>query len=258
MASQMFPLISEEAQNRAREQLAQFQLPLQFLTELVEHQASVSFPKDALIFRRGSTAHVSYWVVSGLVKVYCPVSDGRSVIMKVAGPGDLIGFIDHIGTAGRRVQALQAQAMTKTVLAIFSREHVLTLLKTLDSNSLISLLENVNTAWSGRFSWWMGILGLSFRERLQSTLQQLAARFGARESRGTLLTLELSHQELAEMIASSRPMVTRLIAEFIEDGILARQGKHYILLNDVRKWSRRHQNPGESRGTSPHSRISSG
>ena len=32
------------------------------------------------------------------------------------------------------------------------------------------------------------------------------------------------------MIASSRPMVSRLIAESIEHGQLARQGKHYILL----------------------------
>ena len=32
------------------------------------------------------------------------------------------------------------------------------------------------------------------------------------------------------MIASSRAMVSRLIAEFIEHGQLARQGKHYILV----------------------------
>jgi CRP/FNR family cyclic AMP-dependent transcriptional regulator len=235
MAVQMAPQIPTEAQNRAWEQLALLHLPTQFLTELAEHQAAVTFPKHAFIFRRGATAHVSYWVVSGLVKVCCPVSDGRAVTMRVAGAGDLIGFIDQIGLAGRRVQALQAQAMTKSVLAIVSRDHVLTLLKTLNADSLISLLENVNTTWSTTLSWWMGFLGLSSRERLQAILQHLAARFGVRESRGTLLTLELSHQEFAEMIASSRPMVTKLIAEFIEHGLLARQGKHYILLKQCKK-----------------------
>jgi CRP/FNR family cyclic AMP-dependent transcriptional regulator len=233
MTAQMPPRVLGEAQRRAEEQVSRLHLPLQFLTELLEHQAPVSFPKDALIFRRGSTADVTYWIVSGLVKVYCPVSDGGAVIMRVAGPGDLIGFIDDIGSAGRRVQALQAQAMTKTVLGIFTRNHVLTLLKTLNADSLISLLENLNTAWSATLSWWIGFLGLSFRERLQSTLQDLAARFGAPESRGILLTLELSHGELAEMIASSRPMVTRLLAEFVNQGFLARQGKQYILLNKV-------------------------
>ena len=33
------------------------------------------------------------------------------------------------------------------------------------------------------------------------------------------------------MIASSRPMVSRLIAEMMDQQVLARQGKHYILLN---------------------------
>ncbi len=45
-----------------------------------------------------------------------------------------------------------------------------------------------------------------------------------------LLTLELSHQELAEMIGSSRAMVSRLIAELMESGELARQGRHYIFV----------------------------
>jgi hypothetical protein len=33
------------------------------------------------------------------------------------------------------------------------------------------------------------------------------------------------------MIASSRPMVSRLMAEMMRQRIIARQGKHYILLS---------------------------
>ena len=199
--------VSQEAQRRAQEQLAHLQLPLQFMTELIEHQASVSFSKGEPIFLRSSTADVAYWVTSGLVNVYCPVSNGSAVLARVAGPGDLIGVIDTIGAGGRRVQALEARALTKTAVAIFTRDHMLTLLKTLNADSLVSLVENVNTAWSTAFTWWIGFLGLPFRERLQSTFRHLALRFGVRESRGILLTLELSHDDLAEMIASSRSTV---------------------------------------------------
>ena len=48
-----------------------------------------------------------------------------------------------------------------------------------------------------------------------------------------LLTVELSHDDLAEMIASSRPMVSRLIADMMDQRVIARQGKHYILLNNT-------------------------
>jgi hypothetical protein len=34
------------------------------------------------------------------------------------------------------------------------------------------------------------------------------------------------------MIGSSRPMVSRLIAEMVQNRVLAREGKHYILLAD--------------------------
>jgi Crp-like helix-turn-helix domain len=73
---------------------------------------------------------------------------------------------------------------------------------------------------------------LSYRERLEAMLSEVAARFGVKETRGTLLTLELGHDDWAEMIGSSRPMVSRLIAEMVQNRILAREGKHYILLSD--------------------------
>lgn len=151
--------------------------------------------------------------------------------MRVAGPGDFVGVIDCIGTSARRVQAFEAEAMTKVSVAIFTRDHVFAMLKTMNPASLVALLEDVNTTWSEVFSWCAKFLGMSFRERLQGIFQYLACRYGVRDSRGIMLTLELSHDDLAEMIASSRPMVSRLITESMERGELARQGKHYILTN---------------------------
>jgi CRP-like cAMP-binding protein len=107
------------------------------------------------------------------------------------------------------------------------------MLKILNVDDLISLIENVNTAWSVFCRHWIRMSGLSIRGRLQSTLQDLAARFGARESRGILMTITVSHDELAAMIASSRPRVTRLIAELVREKLIARQGRHYILLNSI-------------------------
>jgi hypothetical protein len=61
-------------------------------------------------------------------------------------------------------------------------------------------------------------------------LSDLGARFGVSESRGILLTPELAQEELAEMIGSSRPMVSKLLTEMSERGIITRQGRRYILL----------------------------
>jgi CRP-like cAMP-binding protein len=230
MAAQINP-IPEEARRRAQELLSRWRVPPEFMAELIEHRASVTFPKGESIFLQGSTADLGYWVLTGLVKVYFPLADGTRVIVRVAGPGDFVGIIDCMGSNARRVQAFESEAMTKVSVAIFTRDHVLAMLKTMSPASLVALLEDVNTSWSEIFSWCAKFLGLSLRDRLQWIFQYLAGRYGVRDARGILLTLELSHDDLAEMIASSRPMVSRLIAESMERGELARQGKHYILTN---------------------------
>jgi CRP-like cAMP-binding protein len=76
----------------------------------------------------------------------------------------------------------------------------------------------LNTYWSSTAYHRIRFLSLSFRERLEMVLADLGYRFGVVESRGTILTLELSHDSLAEMIGSSRPMVSRLIGEMTAEG----------------------------------------
>jgi CRP-like cAMP-binding protein len=230
MAAQM-TAIPEEARRRAQELLSRWCIPPDFLAELYEHRASVTFPKGECIFLKGSTADLGYWVLTGLVKVYFPLMDGTRVVVRVAGPGDFVGVVDCMGSNGRRVQAFETEAMTKVSVAIFTRDHVLAMLKSMNAASLVALLHDLNTSWSEMFSRCAKFLGLSLRERLQWILQDLAGRYGVRDSRGIMLTLELSHDDLAEMIASSRPMVSRLIAELVRRGEVVRQGKHYILTN---------------------------
>ena len=73
-------------------------------------------------------------------------------------------------------------------------------------------------------------LSMSLRERLQLVLADLGARFGVQDARGVLLTPELAQEELAEMIGSSRPMVSKLLSEMAERSMIACQGRRYILL----------------------------
>jgi CRP-like cAMP-binding protein len=72
-------------------------------------------------------------------------------------------------------------------------------------------------------------LGSSFRQRLALTFEDLASRFGVEDERGFLLTLKLSHMDLAKMIGSSRPMATVLIGDMVADGSLYRQGHQYLV-----------------------------
>ncbi len=222
--------IPSEARQRLHDQLAAWQLPEECLTELIDHSHCISYAPGTPIFLRGSTADVIFWVLGGLVKVCYPDINGTRVVVKLAGAGDIIGFADIVDTAGHHTQAFESEALTKSSVALFTRDHVMRALHRLSPQRLVSIIETLNSSWSATYSFYARFLGLSFRERLEIIFGQLAERFGVKDSRGILLTPELSHEALAEMIASSRPMVSRLIAEMVEQQVIARQGKHYILL----------------------------
>jgi len=224
--------IPEEARRRLAEQLTQWELPEEFVKELFGHHALVTYAKGEPLFLQGSTADVGFCILSGLVKLYSPNTDGSRVVVALIGPGDLAGFTDYVESNGRRAQAFEAEALTRASVALFTRDYVMKALQKLSPLRLVALFERFNTSWSSLACSYAQFLGMSFRDRLQTVFANLAARFAVRDARGMLLTVELSHDDLAEMIASSRPMVSRLIAEMLDQGIIARQGKHYILLNN--------------------------
>ncbi len=209
--------------------LAQIGLPKKLVDELLEHHICASYAKGESLFRQGSPAEVVFWVLGGLVAVYVPTSAEERLLLDIAGPGETVGFADFLNAKSRHVQAFEATALSKCTLAIFTRAQLRSVLEQLDATTLTELLIRLNTYWSSTAYHRIRFLSLSFRERLEMVLADLGYRFGVVESRGTILTLELSHDSLAEMIGSSRPMVSRLIGEMTAEGRISRQGKHYIL-----------------------------
>jgi CRP-like cAMP-binding protein len=227
----MNPQLPEALQRRVDSFVNDSGLPREIVDELISHHTIVTYPKGSPIFLQGSPADMFFWVFSGSVEVFCPQADGERVLMRLCGPGELLGHVDFIDHKQRRAQMFEAHARTKCEVALLTREHISRLLQTLEPTQLIRLLEYVNSMWSAAANSWATFISLDYRERLELVLKDLASRFGVEDSRGTLLITDLLHAKLAEMIGSSRPMITRLINEMVDQGVLARRGKQYVLLN---------------------------
>ncbi len=65
--------------------------------------------------------------------------------------------------------------------------------------------------------------------RLWVAFQWLAQRFGRSTTQGWLLPLRLTHQELAELIGSTRVTVTRLLQHLQQQGYLKRYGNQWLI-----------------------------
>ena len=235
--------------------LSRLNLPLDLVDELIERHIAVVFEKGAMAFCEGNTDGMIACILNGYVKVYCPVGDGNRTLVRLAGPGEIIGYSDYVDEKGRNARMFEVQVATKCTLALFSRDHVFRLLADLPQENLVSILAALNTFWSENLRFFTTLLNLPFWDRLTIVLSDLAKRAGVRDSQGIILIPEVFHEDLAEMIGCSRPMVSRLIAQMIETGLLARRAKQYVLLN---KWDFGEQNRNSHRPVLRNGGVASG
>ena len=224
---------SNEDRSRLAWRVRQAGVPGEIIDELINENIVARYARRFRLFLQGAPADVLMIIINGVVKVYCAQLDGRRFLVELAGPGDIIGYVDRLDGKGRHCQAFEAQALTNCAVALISRQRILKLLADSNQASVIALFERLNTFWGSTVHRYASMMTLSYRERLEAMLAEVGARFGVRDARGTMLTLELGHDDWAEMIGSSRPMVSRLIAEMVQNRVLAREGKHYILLDNA-------------------------
>jgi CRP-like cAMP-binding protein len=77
-----------------------------------------------------------------------------------------------------------------------------------------------------------GFLSLDLHERIAITLLELSSDFGIKESRGTLLSASVSHQDIAELVGATRPRVTEHLAQLEREHLVIRQGRQLIVCVD--------------------------
>ncbi len=221
-----------QVSDRVKAMAMSWGLPEKVLTELTEENATATYAKGSLIFLAGSPGDVLFWVLSGLVRVCCPLKNRERITVDFAGPGELVGFACVLDGTDRRSQAFEARALTDCKLALTTHERVIKALETLEPYILVRLIARLNSLWSKVLQTRIRRLGLDIRTRLFEVMTDLSARFGVKDAHGVMLIPELSHGDFAEMVGCSRPAVTKLFEEMMAEGILERRGKHYVLLGD--------------------------
>jgi CRP/FNR family transcriptional regulator len=218
-----------EFRDRLEETFGLRGLSTDLATEIESRLTRVTYEKGAIIFARDSSADFHFWLLKGLVKLYLPHRDGTRTLLDLARPGELLGFVNCMDSTGCR-QLLQAEAITKCSVGLFTVQHMKQALVGIDHETAICALVQLNTAWSKLFERYASFIGASFRTRIELVLTRLGDRFGVEDERGILLTLELSHEDLAEMIGCSRPMVGKLMSDLTAEGLLEHgENRHLIL-----------------------------
>ena len=182
------------------------------------------FPRDAVIFEEGTLGDYMYLIQEGQVKVTKMSEDGREKILELFGPGDFFGDMSLIDREPRSASIKTTKAC---VLMALSRHDFLGLLRQNPDVSMQVIQELSRRLRDADEQ----IRALLF-ERVEGRTRQLLVRM-AREPVADrpdrLATPAITHQQLADLVGTSRETVTRVIKELKEEGWLEQVGKQYLV-----------------------------
>jgi CRP-like cAMP-binding protein len=71
--------------------------------------------------------------------------------------------------------------------------------------------------------------------RLATLLSNLGNRFGETNGSGTVLNVRLTHQDLANMIVSTREAVSKVMSEFQRDGVIETRNRRIVVNREIAK-----------------------
>ena len=197
------------------------------LEELATHLIERRFPKNATVVEEGLPGDYMYVIREGRAKVTKASEDGREKIMNFLEAG---AFFGDMALLGDETRSASVKTLEESTLLALSRRDFIDLLRQSPDLALSVIEELANrlreTNEQARSLSFQGV-----EERTRNLFERIA-----REEEGggnRLMTPSLTHQQIADMVGTSRETVTRAIKVLKSSGWLSQDGKRYVIPSDA-------------------------
>jgi CRP-like cAMP-binding protein len=196
-------------------------------TEILESIASLlierRFPKHKTIVEEGAPGDYMYIISEGRVKVTKLSGDGREKILELLDVGDFFGEMSLFDDAPR---SASVKAMSDVRIMALARNDFLRLLSSSPGLAL-SVIQELTRRLRQVDEQASSLSFQRVKERTMGLLVRLAKEASSHEGRRK--TPVLTHQQIADMIGTSRETVTRAVKGLKDEGWLEQEGKHYLV-----------------------------
>ena len=200
-------------------------LPKSSLEDLEKIKYASAYPQGAVLFVEGQGPRGVYIICSGRVKLSTTSRDGKTLILRIAEAGEVLGL--HATVSGKPYE-LTAETLQPCQLDFIRREDFLKFLEHHGDACLHAaqhLSENCQNAYEMIRS-----LGLSHSvsEKLARLLLEWALT-GETTKDGIRIKVSLTHEEIAQLIGTSRETVTRVLGDFREKQLAQLRGSTLLI-----------------------------
>ena len=199
-------------------------LPQNVLATLDQISSAATYPRGAILFAEGQKPRGVLVICNGRVKLSTTSANGKSIIVQVAEAGAIVGLPGTISgkpyeLTAEALEPLQANFIPRDAFLQFLRQH---------GEAALRVTEMLNQIYYATLAE-VRCLGLSVKAcRLARFLLDQPTSPWQNNVR---TTLTLTHDEIAEIIGSSRETVTRLFTNFKREGYIEVHGSTVMFTN---------------------------
>ena len=194
--------------------------------EMLNIQA-VTIKRHTNVYKRGDQDEMVYFIASGQIKLLMHSSEGKECILAIHTGGDVFGELCLSGL-GARLETATAMKETNIkkipcsqFLARLSRDSLFEgfvrylTVRIADQQQVIANLVTVDS-----------------EQRLGQTLLQLARTMGKKDPRSIRIELKISHDELSEMVGTTRPRISLFMQRFRNLGLIESNRERFLVIKE--------------------------
>jgi CRP-like cAMP-binding protein len=182
------------------------------------------YEKDATIFSKGDPSNTLFIVKEGKVRILSISDKGAETIVHILKEGEIFGEL----LLSEEQRAFTAVAGTDALVTVLSKGSLVELLTSVPTvaKNFIRLLSKRLAKVERDF----GDFGHTWSyNRLAKVLLQLCEEHGKETPTGTVIPLRLTHEDLANLIGTTRETVTTQMIRFRRRGLVKRQDRFLVV-----------------------------
>jgi len=188
---------------------------------------AVKIGRHANVYNSGDQDELVYFIETGQIKLLMLSSEGKECLLAIYSDGDIFGELCLSGL-GARLET--ATAMKATVLKQIPCAQFFARL-TRDSLSE-GFVRYLAARIADQQQVIANLVTVDSEQRLGQTLLQLARTMGKKDPRSIRIELKITHEELSEMVGTTRPRISLFMQRFHNLGLIETNKDRFFIIKE--------------------------
>lgn len=188
---------------------------------------TIKLQKDQNVYISGDDAEMIYFIESGQIKLVMTSPEGKECLLTIYTVGDLFGE-SCLALPGARPETATAMENT-TLKGVHYRKFLMYLSKNSLCEDAIQYLANRLIERQQAIT---DLVTADSEHRLGHVLLQLGSKFGKKGTFNVLIEHRISHEELSQIVGTTRPRISQFIHKFRNLGLIEISAEHYLIIKE--------------------------